>query len=453
MSQPAYIPHGAVDALMACRDAEVLVEGPAGTGKTLGGLQKLHIAALKYPGMRGLIVRQTRESMTESVLVTYESGVLPESSPLASGASRAGRAAYVYPNRSTLVIGGIKSSGRDNVAKIMSTQYDMIYMPEGTEASEENYEKLLSRLRNGVMPYQQIIVDCNPDRPSHWLNRRAAGGAMTRLLSRHEDNPRMYDQKSGAWTEQGTKYLAILGRLTGARKLRLKDGKWAQAEGLVYEAFDPAIHLVDRFDIPAEWRRIRVIDFGYTNPFVCQWWATDPDGRMFMYREIYRTRTLVEDHAAKIRELSEGERFEATVADHDAEDRATLERHGITTVAALKAVTPGIEAVQARIRKAGDKRPRLFMFNDSLVERDPLLDEAKKPASTAEEIDNYVWPKGTDGKSDKEHPVKVDDHGMDTMRYAVAKIDGLAPTVDVRVIDMTPKINQPDDSHLWHRSI
>jgi hypothetical protein len=76
---------------------------------------------------------------------------------------------------------------------------------------------------------------------------------------------------------------------------------------MVYEGWDRAVHLIDRFDIPADWRRIRSIDFGYTNPFVCQWWAIDPDGRMYRYREIYRTRRLVSDHAAEIRKLSAGE--------------------------------------------------------------------------------------------------------------------------------------------------
>src|SRR4051812_42143326 len=103
---------------MGCRDSEVLIEGPAGTGKSIAAMQKMHVAALKYPGMRGLVVRQTRESLTESVLVTYETKILPEHSPIAGGASRASRQSYIYPNGSTLVIGGIKASGRDNVAKV-----------------------------------------------------------------------------------------------------------------------------------------------------------------------------------------------------------------------------------------------------------------------------------------------------------------------------------------------
>ena len=37
----------------------------------------------------------------------------------------------------------------------------------------------------------------------------------------------------------------------------------------------------------------------------------------------------------------------------------------------------------------------------------------------------YVWPKGADGRPQKEEPVKEYDHGKDAMRYAVAYADGL----------------------------
>ena len=42
-----------------------------------------------------------------------------------------------------------------------------------------------------------------------------------------------------------------------------------------------AVHVVDPFDIPTDWSRYLSIDFGYTNPFVAQWWALDHDGRLY----------------------------------------------------------------------------------------------------------------------------------------------------------------------------
>jgi hypothetical protein len=140
---------------------------------------------------------------------------------------------------------------------------------------------------------------------------------------------------------------------------------------------------------------------------------------LYLYREIYKTRRLVQDHAAQINALSEGETFVATICDHDAEDRATLERYGIRTTAASKAVSVGLQATQARMRVQEDGKPRVFVMRGALVERDIELEERGLPTCTAEEIPGYVW---ADSKR-KEEPVKEDDHGCDAMRYMVMAVD------------------------------
>jgi phage terminase large subunit len=398
--QKPYQPYGGAEQLFYCKEKYILIEGPAGTGKTRAILEKVNLCASKYPGIRALFVRKTRKSLTESVLVTFEEKVLPSGSPILAGPTREHRNGYHYPNGSTIVVGGM-----DNPDRIMSTEYDIICSFESTELTEDDGEKITTRLRNGMMPYQQWIADCNPGAPTHWLNQRANAGKMHRILSRHKDNPTITQD-----------YLNTLNDLTGARHSRLYKGLWAAQEGMVYD-YDAAIHLINTITVPSSWTKFRIIDFGYTNPFVCQWWAQDPDDRIYRYREIYFTKRLVRDHAMLINQLSKGERFSATIADHDAEDRATLHAEGIHTIAAIKDISPGIQAVQQRLKIRGDGKPGLFLIRDSLVERDESLAEAKKPTCTEQEFDSYVWPKGMDGKPIKEAPVKVDDHGMDCVRY------------------------------------
>lgn len=417
-----YRARGAALTLWSDRSPEVLLSGPAGTGKSRACLEKLHACALRWPGMRGLIVRKTRESLTESALVTYEDQVLPEGSPIAAGAKRAVRQSYQYPNGSVIVVGGLKQSGRDQKQKIMSTEYDMAYVQECIELTEEDFENITTRLRNGVMPFQQIIADTNPDAPTHWIKRRETSGRLKVYESRHEDNPRLFNA-DGSLTDAGAKYMGVLDALTGVRKDRLRYGRWAQAEGVVHDGWDRAVHLIDPFPIPPEWRRLRSIDFGFTNPFVCQWWAVDYDGRMYLYREIYRTRRTVKRHADQIRELSGNESYERTVADHDAEDRETLRENDVSTTAARKAIKPGLDAIAERFKVQEDGRARLYVFNNALTDRDEALDQAKKPTCTVDEFDCYVWPKGQDGKALKEMPVDDNNHGMDAMRYAVMAVD------------------------------
>lgn len=411
----AYQPFGAAKKLFYSREPEVLLSGPAGTGKSRALFEKLYFCAQAWPGSRFLIVRKTRSSLTESGLVTWEEKVLPPNSPVLRGTRRRYRQIYEFPNRSAVVVGGM-----DEPSRVMSTEFDLILAQEATELSNEDWENLLTRLRNGVMPFQQLVADCNPSGPGHWLKKRADSGVAQMIESRHEDNPRLYDQAEGAWTEEGAQYIQLLENLTGVRKLRLRHGLWAQAEGMVYaDSWDPAVNLIDRFDVPRDWQRFLSIDFGYTNPFVCHWWAMDSDGRMFRYREIYQTRRLVEDHAREILGQMAGEPNPvAVVCDHDAEDMATLERHlGFGTTPAVKSISDGIQAVAGRMKLAGDGKARIFLLRDSLVERDQDLVDRKLPCSTEEEVEGYTW----DEKKDL--PLKREDHGCDAMRYAVMWAD------------------------------
>ena len=404
--------------LWQTRHHETILSGPFETGKTYATLYKLHTLLCLYPGSNALMVRQTRNSILGSAVVTYEQKVLPfrpgdERCPVEKyGGERP--EFYRYWNDSRLTVGGL-----DDPDKYLSAEYDFIYVNQAEEISLDSWEKLVGRAtgRAGNAPFSLVFGDCNPGPPKHWIQTRSA---LTVFESRHEDNPALYDGKQ--WTEQGKRTMSILDGLTGLRYKRGRLGLWVGAEGTVYE-FDSTVHLLPRFDIPASWARVRSIDFGYTNPFTCQWWAMDEDGRMYLYREMYMSGRTVRAHSEQINRLSQGERYEITVADHDAEDRATLEENEIYTMPADKRVKVGIEKVEERLNVQPDGRPRLFVLEGSLVEMDPTLEETKKPHCTADEFAIYAYPETRDGRPIKEEPVKLYDHAMDALRYAVMHLD------------------------------
>ncbi|NUO43741.1 MAG: terminase [Streptomyces sp.] len=423
-----YEPRGAAQQLFQCRDSEVFMAGPAGTGKSLACLFRLHLIALHNPDMRGLIFRKTAVSLGSTTLVTWEKKVIADA--LARGivkwfgGSAREAPGYRYSNGAKIDVAGM-----DKPEKIMSAEYDLVFGDEATELTLNDWESVGTRLRNGKLSWQQQMGACNPSAPTHWIKQRCDQGQAKMLVSRHVDNP-AYVTADGTPTEVGAAYFAKLDALTGVRKSRLRDGTWAAAEGLIYGRFDEAVHLVDPFQIPTEWTRWITVDFGFTNPAVIQWWAEDPDGRLFLYREIYHTQRLVEDLAKQARDLMvwpSGQwrepRPRAVICDHDAEDRATLQKHlGMGTSPANKKVSPGIQAVQSRLKAQADGRPRLFIVRGALVERDKELDSAKKPCSTEEEITGYVWAVKPGGTV-PEVPLKENDHGMDAMRYMVAERD------------------------------
>src|SRR4051812_24531793 len=137
-----YWPRGASAELFRHHEPEVVISGPAGTGKTYGALWRLHLAALKYPGMRGIMLRKVQEDLTASALVTYQERVLGAGrfGVRAFGGSKLRPAGFQSPNRSELLIGGL-----DKPDKVMSRGYDLIYVNEATEITEEDWEKLTTR--------------------------------------------------------------------------------------------------------------------------------------------------------------------------------------------------------------------------------------------------------------------------------------------------------------------
>lgn len=452
--------------MLAYTGPELVYSGPAGTGKTRGGLEKLDAFCRWFPGCRALIARKTRASLTQTTLVCFEQEVL--AGRFSEKPSRrfvyfhGGDMEYRYPNGSVAVIGGL-----DKATKIMSAQYDLALLDEATETDENDFEMVGTRLRNGKASFSQLLALCNPDSPVHYLKKREEAGKLRMIKAAHQDNPLLYNyggKPDGVpadgpktWTKAGRDY--VLGRLhnlTGTRKQRLLYGIWCTAEGMVFDGFDRDIHLFNgwnadgtlhntdltgRYDgsahnyntePPKDWPRSLSIDFGFSNPFVCHFWAEDGDGRLYLYREIYFSRRTVEEHAKEIIELCERFKepaFSEIITDHDAEDRATLENHlrrnwrfeKLTTKPAEKGVESGCDMVRTRLKKQADGRPRVYFRRDALVKKDPELEILHKPTSTIEEVWGYVY----DPKTGK--PVKLNDHGCDATRYRIATVD-LRPT-------------------------
>lgn len=415
--QYGYHPYGAALTGWRSRRRELVLAGPAGTGKSVLCLHKLHKCAKKYPNMRALVCRKTRESITQTAMVSYEKKVLRPGWLGDTIVWRTSEQEYRYFNGSIIAVGGL-----DKASKIMSSEWDMIYVQEATELTEEDWGTLTTRLRNGKMPYQQLIADCNPSYPTHWLKQRADRGEVLMLESRHEDNPTVTPE-----------YLASLDKLPGVLRDRLRYGRWAAAEGMVYSEWDAAIHVVSRKQLIA-WnilhsdetinpqgtrRMFAAMDFGWTNPGVLQVYALDADDRAYMIREIYQTERDIDwwlERACAIKqEFPMIEQFICDPARPDYIEQ--LNKYRLNAVGAINDIPLGISEVHARLKIAGDGHPRFHVYEFALKERDESRVSAHRPFCFSMEIDAYAWPKSKDGQPVKEVPVKVDDHSMDTARY------------------------------------
>lgn len=451
----SYSPRGGCKEVMEAREPEVLISGPAGTGKSRACLEKIYLVCLQTPNTRALILRKTLASLGSSALVTWRNYVVKEAVAIGQvvyyGGSKEEPAQYRFKNGSSVTIGGL-----DKPSRIMSTEYDIIYVQEATEITLEDLEMINTRLRNWNISFQQLLMDCNPAGTKHPLKLRCNEGITRLIESRHEDNPRLFDivinedlSVTYNVTERGAKYIAILDKLTGVRHKRLRLGLWVSAEGIVYEEFDPAIHVLqwafdengERIPLPDEWERQWGIDWGYRNPFVCKWYAIGDDGEIYMYREIYMTGRTTVEHAQQIMDIVAPEVTEtwydhfnkversrterkwiepmptAIICDHDLNARKIFEKAtGLGTQAAIKDVSEGIDIHKDRLKVDERGLTGFYLMADCLVERDESLVADLLPWRTEDEYSGYAWKVSTDGRK-LDEPVKKDDHGLDIDRY------------------------------------
>ncbi len=408
--QSTFTFYGAARDFACYRGPEAILHGPAETGKTLSCLWLIHLCALRYPHASVVIARKVRDSIYPTTLQMYVHKVL-KGMPAVTPYGGEKPAWFDYSNGARVWLAGL-----DNPGKILSAEHDLIYVNQIEELTLEDWETLITRTtgRAGHMPYARTIGDCNPSYPSHWMYHRSS---LRIFYSRHEDNPVLFDPATGAMTEQGKRTMAILDALTGVRKERLRYGKPAQAEGVIYEEWDESRHLIYAEKVPQLRRFFAAQDWGYTNPGVLGVWGVDGDGRMVLLRQVYRSGKTIDwwaDVAAKLQH--EYGRFEAVVCDpSEPAYLAAYRRAGLNAVPANTAVLPGINAVKARLNK-----DRLLIMRASLQEIDEELLAARKPTCVQDEFGAYVWA----NRATKEEPLKADDHGMDMVRYAVMYLDG-----------------------------
>jgi phage terminase large subunit len=419
---------------MYCRDLVIMADGPTGSGKTRPALEKAYFCASHWPGTRVLLLRKAKAHAATTIMTTWETQVCPEGDPAAKLQARNYKSpAYCFPNGSVVAVDGMYDGSGYNQA-VMGTEWDIIIPDEGTQYSEDDAMRLIGRLNRIAptperIPFNQIIFPCNPDAPRHWLWQWHLTGKLTRIPSRLEDNPVFYDGTN--WTLQGLKYLATVDKYTGVMRERNRFGRWVGAEGMIYDEWDEKMHIVDRLPPGSEdWWRVRSIDFGYREPFVCLWGVVDPNGRIYIEREYVRCNKTVSRHAPELKRLTPDEGLvQFTVADHDAEDRATLAENDIDTVPALKPRkdtdwAAHFDWVKRRLQPAADGFPRLFVVRDAVKGgggREPLL--GNKPCGIIEEITGYQWEEPKPDKASRERPAQVNDHSMDALRYLCLAVD------------------------------
>lgn len=406
-------------ALYRSLDREVAASGSYQSGKTYPCLDKIHQLCLLYPGFQALILRQEKADVIRTVIPKWENEILPIHPQNRNSEIKVhGKNSptwYDYPNGSRVWIGGCS-----NVHDFESGAWDLIYVCQGEEISLDTHEILVARANgragNWIVDGKQIgqvIIDMNPARRDHWTEERFNSGLMRKLHFTFEDNPTLF--YDGKYTDFGQQTKDELDKtLTGHRRTRYFLGLPANAEGAVFDQFDYDKHVIEKLPQGIEnWPVYRAIDFGMDHPFVCTWWAKQPKSKLrILIREYRWSNRIVEDHAVEVKRLSCGYNVRATWADHDTEDAATLRRHGVQSMPAIKSDRlRNIDVVASLLTKG-----QILFYKDALDKVDPRLKSKGYPRDLISEIEGWQWKEN----STKDEPMKKHDDSIDSMLYANA---------------------------------
>lgn len=412
--------------------------GGSRSGKTYLSIRFIRLRALIYPKSKHLVCRYSFANAKKTIWLQTMLPEFRKDEDLGLCKIKENEGVIEYKNGSIVRLGGLEPS---SISSILSSEYGTIFINEANENKYSVIEDLFTRLndtakaKDGRMIPLKLICDLNPLTIKHWDYLLFHRGLDPMTLQPRADFVQFSNLHFSPYDNiqnLSPGYIQILENLSPGKKLRFLKGEYGSLEGLVYSGFDESVHVVDDFQIPATWKKMRGIDFGYTHPFVCLWAAYDPvSDCIYFYREYVREKITVRAHSEEIKKLSildlpeekrnsseawkfANELYSKTVADHDAEDRATLWENGVFTDKANKEVLAGIDHVIDLLDFSDGKRPRIKIFRSC--------------SNLISEFYSYRWADNAmSGKRSKDRLVIKDvDDCVDTLRYIAVELIGMA---------------------------
>lgn len=406
-------------AFIASPAREMIASGGYGSGKSLALALKLAMRA-SVPGAHELLIRKWNVTLHKSTLRTLLEGDGDTPPVLPHGTYRHNKVEQqVHINKG----GTISYLGTDQAEKLGSINATGAAIDEAAELSQADYLMIRGRCRSRAEGLaNQVYMATNPKGPRHFLAIRfGLDGQSTpapnseALFMATDENPYL-----------PTDYIADLSSLTGTDRKRCFEGRWVQAEGLVYSQFDSA-RMIRRRE--SQWQQIVVgQDAGFNDPDVMLVICKDGDGRVHVAAEWCMSGQLMDavvEQAHRFREQFNVSKF--AVDPSAARLRETLTQAGLQVEKAENAILDGIRAVQRYMVIDGTGEPMFTV--------DPSCEHLIR------ELESYAW------HADRaDVPIDKFNHCCDAMRYGVMAMDHPGGNAWCGVVDVGNDDDDDDDS-------
>lgn len=393
--------------------------GAVSAGKTIASLFALFIAIRRAKGT-GLIV------IVGKTLQTIERNIIEPMQRYELYGDMATQVFHTRGSNTAIILGKevhlVGANDARSEEKIRGATVEVAYVDEATLLPLGFWEMLLTRLR---VDGARLLATTNPGSFNHWLRQQFILQAeLKNMIVFHftmDDNPSLTDE-----------YVADMkASFTGAFYDRFILGLWTNAEGAIFDMWDPKKHQIAWDDLPEMRMLLAVgIDYGTTNPTaaILLGLATEYNrdtnqttSKLYAIDE-WRYESVTEKQKLTDSELSQ--RLRNWLAEPHLQDwqprlqptyiildpsaasfRVQLSQDGIISTQADNDVLNGIRTVA------------------SLLSSGHLL-VTDRCAGWLKEVTEYVWDKKATEKGD-DKPLKANDHSCDALRYAVQTTESI----------------------------
>ena len=414
---------------LAAPEKEVLYGGAAGGGKSFAMLVDL----LRYASNgnhRALLLRRTLAELTE--LIDQSRKLYPKAFP--GAVFRESKNTWSFPSGATALFSYVDKD--NDVTRYQGQSFTWIGVDElGQYPTPYVWNYLRSRLRTTDPEIQTYMrASANPGGVGGWWLKKMFvdpavpndpfwatdidSGNILRYGPNHPTNADkpLYQRRfiparltDNPFLMESGEYEAMLLSLPEVERRRLLEGDWDVADGAAFSEFDRSKHVVEPFEVPYNWPRLRAADYGYSSPSCVLWGAVDWDGNIWIYRELYDKGYTGETLARIVNALEEHDPLmQISVLDGACWSKhgtgpsiaETMIRNGTRWIPADKNRIPG--KIELHRRLAVDERtdePKLKIFSTctNLIRTLPTIPLSK---TNSEDVDT-----------------KADDHAYDALRY------------------------------------
>ena len=375
-----------------------VIMGGAGSGKSYAVAQHIILAALDpaHRGRKYLVVRKVARTLRYSVYALLRDLIVD-----------LGLTPYFEINKTEMTFTSVTGTqilllGLDDVEKLKSIHgVTDVWCEEATEMAESDLKQLNLRLR-GQGHAKRIVLTFNPISQLHWLKRR--------FFDRQDDSARVTvtTYKDNAFLDDAYK-----AELEG---LKDKDayfyqvytlGEWGQLGNTVFSNY-----VIEDFDYGADdLENVRQgMDFGYNDPTVLTR-SGFKDGDLYTFDELYLLKNTNTQLIETIMEWYDYANNLITADSAEPARIAEISRAGIPVQPAKK----GKDSIRSGI---------------DFIKRHRWHIHATRCPNLAKEVQAYKWREDRDGNV-MDEPVDLNNHCIDSVRYALEDAQRPAPRVSV----------------------